>query len=252
MIIDDSFICLFAICTHSLEKCSVPIFNWVFGGSIVSVLHPFWIWTPFQIILFANIFSRSGCLSFCEWFPFQLDGVPFVLLLFFLLGGTDPENISRTDVCVLPVFSSSSFMASGITLKSLIHCEVPFADGMRKDSSVLLVHVCAVFPPLFPEETLFSTLCSPNSFVTDELTIYIYSYFWALNSVPWVYVCILFSYHTILIIIIIVVYFEIKEGFPGGSDDEESACNSGDLGSIPGLGRSPGEGNGNPLQYSCC
>ena len=40
-------------------------------------------------------------------------------------------------------------------------------------------------------------------------------------------------------------------GFPGGSDGKASACNSGDLGSIPGLGRSPGEGNGNPLQYSC-
>ena len=39
--------------------------------------------------------------------------------------------------------------------------------------------------------------------------------------------------------------------FPGGSDGEESACNAGDLGSIPGLGRSHGEGNGNPLQYSC-
>ena len=41
------------------------------------------------------------------------------------------------------------------------------------------------------------------------------------------------------------------QGFPGGSDGKESACNAGDLGSIPGLGRSPGEGNGNPLQYSC-
>ena len=40
-------------------------------------------------------------------------------------------------------------------------------------------------------------------------------------------------------------------GFPGGSDGKESACNSGDLGSIPGLGRTAGEGNGNPLQYSC-
>ena len=42
-----------------------------------------------------------------------------------------------------------------------------------------------------------------------------------------------------------------NEGFPGGSDGKESACNVGDLGSIPGSGRSPGEGNGNPLQYSC-
>ena len=39
--------------------------------------------------------------------------------------------------------------------------------------------------------------------------------------------------------------------FPGGSDDKVSACSVGDLGSIPGLGRSPGEGNGNPLQYAC-
>ena len=40
-------------------------------------------------------------------------------------------------------------------------------------------------------------------------------------------------------------------GFPGGSDGEISACNAGDPDSIPGSGRSPGEGNGNPLQYSC-
>ena len=40
-------------------------------------------------------------------------------------------------------------------------------------------------------------------------------------------------------------------GFPGGLDSKESACDSGDVGSIPGSGRSPGEGNGNPLQYSC-
>ena len=40
-------------------------------------------------------------------------------------------------------------------------------------------------------------------------------------------------------------------GFPGVSDGKESACNAGDLGLIPGLGRSRGEGNGNPLQYSC-
>ena len=39
--------------------------------------------------------------------------------------------------------------------------------------------------------------------------------------------------------------------FPGGSDGKVSAYNVGDLGSIPGLGRSPGEANGNPLQYSC-
>ena len=40
-------------------------------------------------------------------------------------------------------------------------------------------------------------------------------------------------------------------GFPGGSDGKASAYNAGDLGLIRGLGRSPGEGYGNPLQYSC-
>ena len=42
-----------------------------------------------------------------------------------------------------------------------------------------------------------------------------------------------------------------EKGFPRSSVGKESACNAGDLGSILGLGRSPGEGNGNPLQYSC-
>ena len=45
-------------------------------------------------------------------------------------------------------------------------------------------------------------------------------------------------------------YFYIL-GFPGGSDGKASACSVGEPGSIPGLERSPGEGNGNPLQYSC-
>ena len=47
--------------------------------------------------------------------------------------------------------------------------------------------------------------------------------------------------------IFIYLFFD----FPGGSDGKASAYNAGDLGLIPGIGRSPGEGNGNPLQYSC-
>ena len=45
-------------------------------------------------------------------------------------------------------------------------------------------------------------------------------------------------------------YFR-SAGFPGGSDSKESSCDAGDPGLIPGLGRSPGGGHGNPLQYSC-
>ena len=47
------------------------------------------------------------------------------------------------------------------------------------------------------------------------------------------------------------IYIYIYLGFPGSSDGKAIPYNEGDLGSIPGLGRSPGERNGNPLQYSC-
>jgi len=50
---------------------------------------------------------------------------------------------------------------------------------------------------------------------------------------------------------IFLICSRLMRGFPGGSDSKESACNAGDLGSIPGLERSPGGGHDNPLQYSC-
>ena len=53
--------------------------------------------------------------------------------------------------------------------------------------------------------------------------------------------------HTVKDMVFPVVIYS----FPGGSEDKVSACSEGDLGLIPGSGRSPGEGNGNPLQYSC-
>ena len=48
-----------------------------------------------------------------------------------------------------------------------------------------------------------------------------------------------------------LIISSLSFGFPGGSEVKASAYNAGDPGSIPGLGRSPGEGNDNPLQYSC-
>ena len=54
-----------------------------------------------------------------------------------------------------------------------------------------------------------------------------------------------FSNYLVLLILVCVM------GFPGGSDSKESASNVGVLGSVPGLGGSPGDGNGYPLQYSC-
>ena len=52
-------------------------------------------------------------------------------------------------------------------------------------------------------------------------------------------------------LVIVFFYDSFIDGFPGGSDGKASAYNAGDLGSIPGSGRSPGEGKGYPLQYSC-
>ena len=69
---------------------------------------------------------------------------------------------------------------------------------------------------------------------SDALCVCIYMYIY-------VYICV-----CVCVYIYIYLY-----GFPGDSDDKEPACNEGDLGSIPGLGRSPGGGNGSPLQYSC-
>ena len=78
------------------------------------------------------------------------------------------------------------------------------------------------------------------------LKMAIFHFLW-LSSMP-LCVCICICIY-ICICVCVCIYIYI--GFPGGSDDEESACNAGDLGSIPGLGRSPGGGYGNPLQYSC-
>ena len=58
--------------------------------------------------------------------------------------------------------------------------------------------------------------------------------------------------HTMCLYLILFRRYSHNVGFPGGaSDGKESACNAGDPGLIPGLRRSPGEGNGNPVQYSC-
>ena len=57
--------------------------------------------------------------------------------------------------------------------------------------------------------------------------------------------------HLLFIPTFLAVGFRAAACFPGGSEVKASASNVGDSGLIPGLGRSPGEGNGNPLQYSC-
>ena len=62
-----------------------------------------------------------------------------------------------------------------------------------------------------------------------------------------------FSFFYPLLKMVKLIYSEVylRLGFPSGSDSKASVCNAGGPSLIPGLGRSPGEGNGSPLQYSC-
>ena len=70
-------------------------------------------------------------------------------------------------------------------------------------------------------------------------------------SLPWVQVRELQSHKPCAVAQKRINNTHTHKGFPGGSEVKVSACNVGDLGLIPGSGRSPGEGNDNPLQYSC-
>ena len=60
-----------------------------------------------------------------------------------------------------------------------------------------------------------------------------------------------FYIHCVICLLVQLFITTIYQGLPGGSDGKESACNTGDSGSVPGSGRSPGEGNDNPRQYFC-
>ena len=83
-------------------------------------------------------------------------------------------------------------------------------------------------PGIQPAHLLSPAL--PGMFFTSSST----------QEAPYIYVC-----------VCVCVYTQYVNPSPGGSDGKESSCNAEDLGLIPGLGRSPGVGHGNPLQYSC-
>ena len=78
------------------------------------------------------------------------------------------------------------------------------------------------------------------------------AYLFYANYISIYFICIWLSFaFTVYIIEVYYKYIKQFKDFPGGSDSKESAYNAGDLGLTPGLGRSSGEGNGNPLQYFC-
>ena len=98
----------------------------------------------------------------------------------------------------------------------------------------------------------FTPLCVPIE-TGDTITYHIPSFL--ISDFLWfssMNICIcVYIYIYMCVCVCVCVCVCIIQGFPGGSNGKESACNAGDLGSVPGLGRSPGKGNGYPLHYFC-
>ena len=166
------------------------------------------------------------CLG-CTWEFKELSrtfsGWSFILfsagafILFMQMSNQDPERLCH-------LFMPHSMQSGELVFSLGSYVWTIFYLLLSKISKSNLVS-----PPKRAQDPLYSPLHPPE--VLTLFTTSIISYF------------ILFASESL--------EYNSSPGFPGGSGSKASACNSGDLGSIPGLGRSPGEGNGNPLQYSC-
>ena len=110
---------------------------------------------PFSIDLFANIFSHSeGCLFFLFMVSFAVQKLwsfirshlfIFVFISITLGGGSKKILLWFMSKSILPMFSSKSFIVSGLTLRSLIHYEFILAYGVREHSNFILLHVAVQF-----------------------------------------------------------------------------------------------------------
>ena len=89
---------------------------------------------------------------------------------------------------VLPMFSSRSFIVSGLTLRSLTHFEFISVYGVRKCSSFILLQVLHQFSQHHLLKRLFSPLYTPASFVKNKVFIGVWIYLWAFYSVPLIYI----------------------------------------------------------------
>ena len=116
---------------------------------------------------------------------------------------------------------------------------------LYKGYELFATYIAIVFTKIFLVSGGFSSVCHIDSlkfYVTTFLSCLLYAFLFSLWMTPRSELTQTFFYFHCLI---------FEYGFSGGSEGKVSACSAGDLGSIPGWGRSPGEGNGNPLQYSC-
>ena len=108
-----------------------------------------------------------------------------------------------------------------------------------------------LLPCLREKETRFSDWTVPSNPDLEETVLFLSDH-WYKSYGYWKNPRSLWSLGCLGIVTVVLHLVDLPpRGFPGGSDGKESACSAGDMASIPRLGRSPGEGNGYPLQYSC-
>ena len=105
--------------------------------------------------------------------------------------------------------------------------QLMFIKSMMLSNHLILCHPLLLLPSIFPSFSVFSN--EPIFFIR-------WLKYWSFSSAS---------------VLPVNIHNWFSIGFPGDSDRKASACNKRDLGSFPGLGRSPGEGKGNTLHYSC-
>ena len=131
-------------------------------------------------------------LTFKSLIHFKFNQVPLVYFCFYFRYS---RRWVREDLALIYVFecsamfSSKSFIVSGLTFRSLIHFEVIFVYVVRKCSNFILLHVTVwFFPAPFIEEAVFAPLYIFASFVKNKVAIGAWIYFWAFYLVPLVYI----------------------------------------------------------------
>ena len=189
--------------------------------------------------------TTHAFMMYRTWGPVAGDRV------YYLLSNKHTEESAESSISIDKAHVDQC-KASTSSLNSPPPCILPRIHGPQmknccfKQESILRnskLNICKIESFLNPEITWYLKNYKANSFVTQQsllrrdlqTTIYIYIYTHTHTHTHYIRICLQ----------------NIYMGFPSSSDSKVSACIAGDPGSIPGLERSPGVGNGYPLQYSC-